>query len=78
MGNISDHDIRLDNSALKDFVTVEAADGRTAVMNEARLEDWNPEKLKQVPVGSEQCCTQTVKPRKALCGGLKVGVIYNL
>ncbi|MGB9145223.1 MAG: hypothetical protein WCC14_05345 [Acidobacteriaceae bacterium] len=79
MGNISDHDIRLDDSALKDFVTVEAADGTTAVMNEARLADWNPEKLKQVPAGSEQCCTwQTVKPRKALCGGLKVGVIYNL
>jgi hypothetical protein len=79
MGNISDHDIRLDNSALKDFVTVEAADGTTAAMYEAAQKDWNPENLKQVPVGSEQCCTwQTVKPRKALCGGLKVGVIYNL
>ncbi|MDR3751518.1 MAG: hypothetical protein P4K94_08540 [Terracidiphilus sp.] len=79
MGNISDHDIRLDNSALKDFVTVEAADGTTAKMNEARLEDWNPENLKKVIAGSIQSNTwDMVKPRKALCGGIGVGVIYNL
>jgi hypothetical protein len=79
MSNISDHDIRLDNSALKDFVTAEAVDGTAAAMNEARLKDWDPERLKQATAGLVQCCTwDTVKPRKALCGGLKVGVLYDL
>jgi hypothetical protein len=78
MSNISDHDIRLDNVALKAFASVEAPNGTTASMNETALKDWNPEKLKQAPAGPQGCCSATVKPRKALCGGIKVGVIYNL
>ena len=78
MSNISDHDIRLDNVALKDFASVEAPDGTTASMRETALKDWNPEKLKQAPAGPQGCCSATVKPRKALCGGISVGVIYNL
>lgn len=77
MSNISDHDIRLDNSALKDFASVEASDGSTATMNKAAIKDWDPEKLKQSPAGFQGCCTNTVKPRKALCGGIGVGVIYD-
>lgn len=80
MSNISDHDIPLDNSALKDFASVEAPDGTRAEMNEAALKDWEPEKLKQVPAASVQSNTWdfAVKPRKALCGGIGVGVIYDL
>ena len=47
-------------------------------MREIALKDWNPEKLKQAPAGPQGCCSATVKPRKALCGGISVGVIYNL
>jgi hypothetical protein len=78
MSNISDHDIGMDNFALKDFVSVEAPDGTRAAMNEAALKDWEPEKLKQVPAGPQGCCSATVKPRRALCGGIGVGVIYDL
>jgi hypothetical protein len=78
MSNISDHDIRLDNFALKDFASVEAPDGTKASMNETALKDWSPEKLKQAPAGPQGCCSATVKPREALCGGIKVGVIYDL
>ncbi len=79
MSNISDHDIRMDNSALKDFALVEAPDGTTAAMNERALKDWKPESLKQIPAGSEGCCTwDTVRPRKALCGGIKIGGSYDL
>jgi len=53
MSNISDHDIRLDNVALKDFASVEAPDGTTASMNETALKDWNPEKLKHAPAGPQ-------------------------
>ncbi|WP_035358695.1 hypothetical protein [Edaphobacter aggregans] len=80
MSNISDHDIPLDNSALKDFTSVEAPDGTAAAMNETALKDWKPENLKRAPAASVQSNTWdfAVKPRKALCGGLKVGVIYDL
>jgi hypothetical protein len=80
MSNISDHDIPLDNSALKDFASVEAPDGRAAAINETALKDWKPENLKQAPAASVQSNTWDlgVKPRKALCGGIKVGVIYGL
>jgi hypothetical protein len=78
MSNISDHDISIDNFALKDFVFVEAPDGTRAAMNEAALKDWEPEKLKQAPAGPQGCCSATVKPRRALCGGVGVGVIYDL
>jgi hypothetical protein len=78
MSNISDHDIRLDNFALKDFASVETPDGTPATMNKAAIKDWEPEHLKQAPAGFEGCCTNTVKPRKALCGGIGVGVIYDL
>jgi hypothetical protein len=49
-----------------------------AAMNKAALKDWNTETLKQAPAGFQGCCTSTVKPRKALCGGINVGVIYDL
>ena len=80
MSNISDHDIPLDNSALKDFASVEASDGTAAAMNETALKDWKPENLKRAPAASVQSNTWdfAVKPRKALCGGLEVGVIYDL
>jgi hypothetical protein len=80
MSNISDHDIPIDNSALKDFASVEAPDGTAAAMNEAAAKDWRPENLKQAPATSVQSNTWdfAVKPRRALCGGIKVGVIYNL
>lgn len=78
MSNISDHDIRLDGFALKDFASVEAPDGTAATMNKAAIKDWEPEHLKQAPAGFEGCCTNTVKPRKALCGGIGVGVVYDL
>lgn len=80
MSNISDHDIPLDNSALKDFASVEAPDGTAAAMNDTALKDWRPENLKRAPAASVQSNTWdfAVKPRKALCGGLKVGVIYDL
>jgi hypothetical protein len=79
MSNISDHDIRLDNSAGKDFVSVESLDGNPATLTEAAQKARKLVDLTQVPAGSEQCCTwDTVKPRKALCGGLTVGAIYNL
>jgi hypothetical protein len=79
MSNISDHDISLDNVCLKDFISVEAPDGATVKMKETALKDWNPENLKQVPAGLIQSNTwDTVKPRKALCGGLTIGAIYNL
>jgi hypothetical protein len=78
MSNISDHDIRMDNVALKDFASVEASDGTAATMNKAAIKDWGPEKLKQAPAGFQGCCTNTVKPRQALCGGIGVGVLYDL
>jgi len=78
MSNISDHDIRLDNFALKDFASVETPDGTAATMNKAAIKEWEPEHLKQAPAGFQGCCTNTVKPRKALCGGIGVGVVYDL
>ena len=49
-------------------------------MNETALKDWKPENLKQTPAASIQSNTWdfAVKPRKALCGGISVGVIYDL
>ena len=78
MSNISNHDILLDNFALKDFASVEAPDGTTLSMKETALKDWDPEKLTQAPAGPQGCGSATVKPRKALCGGITVGVIYDL
>lgn len=80
MSNISDHDIPLDNSALKDFASVETTNGTPVVMNEAALKDWRPENLRQTPAASIQSNNWdfAVKPRKALCGGIGVGVIYDL
>jgi hypothetical protein len=80
MSNISDHDIPLDNSALKDFASVETTNGTPVAMNEAALKDWRPENLRQTPAASIQSNTWdfAVKPRKALCGGIGVGVIYDL
>lgn len=78
MSNISDHDIRMDNVGLKDFASVEASDGTAVAMNKAAIKDWEPENLKKALAGFQGCCTNTVKPRKALCGGIGVGVIYDL
>jgi hypothetical protein len=79
MSNISDRDIRLDNSSSKDFVSVEDLDGKPATLTEAAQKARKLVDLTQNPAGSEQCCTwYTVIPRKALCGGLTVGAIYNL
>jgi hypothetical protein len=79
MSNISDHDIRLDNSSGKDFVSVEDLDGNPATLTEAAQEAKKLIDLTQAPAGVEQCCTwDTVKPRKALCGGLRVGAEYDL
>jgi hypothetical protein len=49
-------------------------------MNEAALKDWRPEDLKQAPATLVQSNTWdlAVKPRRALCGGIGVGGIYNL
>src|SRR5271170_324248 len=49
-----------------------------AVLDPSRVAAQTPEKLKQVPAGPQGCCSATEKPRKALCGGIKVGVIYDL
>ena len=79
MSNISDHDIRLDNSSGKDFVSVEGLAGDSATLTEAALKARKLVDLTQVTAGLEQCCTwNTVRPRKALCGGLTVGAIYDL
>lgn len=78
MSNISNHDIRLDNFAFKDFAFVEAPDGTAATMNKAAIKDWEPEHLKQAPAGFEGCCTETVKPRKSSCGGIGVGTVYDM
>jgi hypothetical protein len=79
MSNISDHDIRLDNSAGKDFQFVEDADGNKAALTEAGLTLWKPEYLKQAPADFEACCNwATVAPRKALCGGMNLGATYDL
>jgi hypothetical protein len=79
MSNISDHDLRLENSSSKDFVSVEDLDGNPSTLTEAAQKARKLVNLTQVPAGLEQCCMwDTVKPRKALCGGLTVGAIYNL
>jgi hypothetical protein len=78
MSNIADYEIRMDNFALKDFASVETSDGMAAAMNKAAIKDWEPENLKQAPAGFQGCCTETVKPRKALCGGIGLGVVYDL
>ena len=79
MSNISDHDIRLDNLSSKDFVTVEDLDRNPASLTEAAQKARQMVDLTQAPAGLEQYSTWwTVKPRKALCGGLTVGAIYNL
>jgi hypothetical protein len=79
MSNISDHDIRLDNSSGKDFASVEGPDGNPATLTEAAQRARKLVDLAPVPAGLEQCCTwSTVKPRMALCGGLTIGAIYNL
>lgn len=78
MSNISDHDIRLDNSILKDFISVEDPYGNPAALTEAGQKARKLGDPTQVPAGSEQGLWNTVKPRKALCGGAIVGAIYNL
>jgi len=79
MSNISDHDIRLDNSSAKDFLSVEDPDGKPGTLTASAQESRKLVDLTQVPAGLEQCCTwDTVIPRKALCGGLTVGAIYDL
>jgi hypothetical protein len=79
MSNISDHDIHLDNSAAKDFVFVQDLDGNPATLTEAAQKAKKLIDLTQVPAGVEQCCTwDIVKPRKALCGGLRESAEYDL
>ena len=79
MSNISDHDIRLDNSSGKDFAFVEDLDGHAATLTEAAQKARKLVDLTQVPAGLEQCCTWApVKPRKALCGGLRESAEYDL
>jgi hypothetical protein len=79
MSNISDQDIHLDNSSAKDFISVEDLDGNPAALTEAAQKARKLVDLTQEPAGLERCCTwNTVGPRKALCGGLTVGAIYNL
>jgi len=79
MSNISDHDIHLDNSSAKDFVSLEDLDGNPATLTEAAQKARKLVDLTQAPAGLEECCTwHTVEPRKALCGGLTVGAIYSL
>jgi len=79
MSNISDHDIRMDNSSAKDFVSVEDLDGKAATLTQAAQKARQMVDLTQATANSVQCCTwDTVKPRKALCGGLTVGAIYDL
>ncbi|MFZ1086167.1 MAG: hypothetical protein WAN35_14480 [Terracidiphilus sp.] len=79
MSNISDHDIRMDNSSGKDFVSVEAPDGNSATLTEAAQMARKLVDLTQQTTGLFQCCTwDTVKPRKALCGGYTIGAEYNL
>jgi hypothetical protein len=79
MSNISDHDIRMDNSSAKDFVSVEDLNGNPASLTEAAQKARKLVDLRQEPAGRDQCCTwHTVKPREALCGGLTVGAMYDL
>lgn len=79
MSNISDRDIRLDNSSGKDFESVEDLDGNPATLTEAAQKARKSLDLTQTPAGLAQCCTwSTVKPRKALCGGLTISAIRNL
>jgi hypothetical protein len=79
MSNISDHEIRLDNSSVKDFISVEDLDGNPAAFTEAAQRDRKMVDLAQTPANLEQCCTwSVVKPRKALCGGYRVSAVYNL
>jgi hypothetical protein len=79
MSNISDHEIVLDNSSGKDFVSVEGLDGKPATLTEAAQKARKLVDLTQAPAGLKQCCTwSSVKPREALCGGLTVGAIYHL
>ena len=79
MGNISDHDIRLDNSAGKDFVAVEDLDGHPATLTVAAQEARKRVDLTKTLAGVEQYSTwYTVRPRRALCGGLPVSGIYDL
>jgi hypothetical protein len=79
MSNISDHDIRMDNSSSKDFVSVEDLNGSPATLTEAAQMARKLVDLTQQQAGLDQCCSwYTVKPRKALCGGLTVGAIYDL
>jgi hypothetical protein len=79
MSNISDHDIQLDNACLKDFMTVEAADGTAVPMTEKANKEWDPDHYKLTLAGVVLGNTwQTVKPGGALCGGIGLGVIYDL
>jgi hypothetical protein len=80
MSNLSDRDIRLDNSSGKDFETVlEDLDGKSATLTEAAQKARNLVDRTHLPAGGEGCCTwATVKPRNALCGGLRLGAIYDL
>jgi hypothetical protein len=79
MSNISDHDIRMDNSSAKDFVSIEDLDGNPATLTEAAQKARKLVDLTQELAGSDRCCTwHTVKPRMALCGGLTAGAIYDL
>jgi hypothetical protein len=79
MSNISDHDIRMDNASSKDFLSVEDTNGNPATLTEAAQKARKLVDLTQEPAGLDRCCTwYTVKPRKALCGGLTVGAIYDL
>lgn len=79
MSNISDHDIRMDNSSGKDFVFAEDLDGHPATWTEEMQKARKMVDLTQATAGLVSCCTwDTVKPRKALCGGLTAGAIYDL
>jgi hypothetical protein len=79
VSNISDHDIHLDNSSAKDFVSVEDLDGNPATLTEAAQKARKLVDLTRLTAGLEQSSTwHTVRPRKALCGGLTVGAMYNL
>lgn len=71
MSNISDHDIRLDNASSKDYEHIDGPDGKPATMTEAAQKAWHFIDPENVTAGQEMYSTWwTVKPRKALCGGI--------
>lgn len=77
MSNISDHDIPLDNASSKDYVHIEGPDHKPAVKTEAALKGWQFIDPEKVIVGQGNCCNWTVKPRKALCGGIYAEPFYD-